>query len=66
MVARLARSRLFRWSLAAAFGPLTGPLALQAVHYARQGDRLAALAYACAIPAVWLHLSVLAALPWAR
>lgn len=55
-----------RWGLAAALGPLTGPLALRALACRRAGDDLGALAYAAAIPAVWVQLSILAAAPWIR
>lgn len=64
MVERLLSARAARFALAAALGPLTGPLALQALAYARDGDRLGALAYAVAIPAVWLQLGTLAGIAW--
>lgn len=60
----VAKRTFSRWVFAAALGPLTGPLALQSMAYARSGDRLGAIAYACAIPAVWVHLTTLAVLPW--
>lgn len=66
MVERLATSRPLRWALAAALGPLTGPLALQALRHARAGDRVAAWAYMAAIPCVWLDLTLLAIAPWTR
>jgi hypothetical protein len=47
-----------------ALGPLTGPLALRGLALWRAGDRLGALAYAAAIPAVWSILSALAAASW--
>lgn len=64
MVESMTTDRLARWTFAAALGPLTGPLALQALAYYRAGDRVAAFAYAACIPAVWLHLSTLAVLSW--
>ena len=64
MVEIFAGSRPLRWAFALALGPLTGPLALQALAYARAGDRLGAAAYLASIPAVWLFLSVLAVAPW--
>jgi hypothetical protein len=64
MVDTLAASRPLRWALAVALGPLTGPLALQALAHARAGDRLGAIAYLATIPSVWVSLTVLAAAPW--
>lgn len=60
MIQRLTDSRRMRWGLAAALGPLTGPLALRALACHRAGDRLGAWGYALAIPAVWLQLTALA------
>jgi hypothetical protein len=64
MVETFTASRPLRWALAVALGPLTGPLALQALAYARAGDRMGAIAYLAAIPAVWVYLSILAVAPW--
>jgi hypothetical protein len=64
MVVSLNRSTVIRWALAASLGPLTGPLALRALACAREGDQLGAWAYAATIPAVWVHLSLVAAAPW--
>lgn len=64
MVEILVASRPVRWAFAVALGPLTGPLALQAVACARTGDRLGAVAYLATIPSVWLSLTVLATVPW--
>jgi hypothetical protein len=64
MAETFAASRPARWAFAAALGPLTGPLALQALACARAGDRLGAAAYLVSIPAVWVNLSTLALAPW--
>jgi hypothetical protein len=64
MVADLTRPRLARLVFAMAMGPVSGPLALRAMACARKGDRLGALAYACAVPVVWFDLAMLAAAQW--
>ena len=64
MVEPMTGHRLFRWAFASALGPLTGPLALEVLACHRRGDRLGAVAYACAIPAVWVELAIVAAHPW--
>lgn len=50
-----------RWVLAIASGPLTGPLILRAFAHAERRDWPMVLAYAVAVPCVWLSLAAIAA-----
>ena len=55
----LSRQAL-KWAMIAMAGPITGPLALEALRNAEKGDWIAAVAYAVTVPCAWCLLTSLA------
>jgi len=54
--------RALKWAMVATAGPITGPLALEALRNAEKGDWVAAVGYAATVPCAWYLLTSLAVL----